>query len=68
MTGRGLWVAFGPCYVCRRVFGFNPVRVPSFDGQPICEECIVVINNERRKRGKQVWVVYPDSYSPAEDI
>ena len=39
----------GNCWVCRKLFSFNPVRVPSIrDGsgvrQPICRECIEMAN------------------------
>lgn len=62
----GLLIATGRCTVCDHVFSFNPVRVPSYEGQPICEDCIELVNLEREKRGLKPWIVYPDSYGPID--
>lgn len=57
----------GPCGRCRKICSYNPVRVPSFrfngiDKEPICESCIIIINEERKKRGLELWPVYDDAY------
>jgi hypothetical protein len=73
-------IIVGECYLCGRVFTFNPHRVPSYDPslddpskrpgrQPICETCIERVNAARSARGLDPWPVYADSYeaiSPAE--
>jgi hypothetical protein len=68
-------IVAGPCFVCGSIFTFNPHRVPSYDlslddpskpagRQPICETCIVDVNEKRAEAGLDVWPVYADSYSP----
>lgn len=64
MTG-GL-LAFGPCWACGERISFNPINVPSFDGQPICRRCIDLINVERKARGLPEINVPADAYSTAE--
>jgi hypothetical protein len=72
--------AVGPCLVCRRIFSYNPTRVPSHparDGKlvsdpsapklPICEFCIARINAERRKLGAPEWTVHADAYEAADE-
>lgn len=59
--------AVGSCFVCRRVFSFNPERVPSFEGEPICRECLNVVNGERRANGVPEWPVLPGAYDPQEE-
>lgn len=58
--------AMGDCFGCRQVFSFNPLRVPSYQGEPICRACIERVNAQRRQRGLPEWPVFPDSYEPAE--
>jgi hypothetical protein len=59
------WVMVtGRCFGCGAVFSFNPHRVPSYDGEPICRSCMTVVNRRRRKAGLDLWPVYEDSYEP----
>ncbi len=60
----GYAIAFAPCFVCKRPFGFNPRSVPSYDDQPICENCITVVNARRRELGNPEWPVPADAYEP----
>ena len=58
----------GPCGSCHKIIVYNPVKVPSFrfngiDKEPICESCIAVVNDERKKKGLKLWPVYDDAYS-----
>jgi hypothetical protein len=70
----------GPCLVCKRPFSYNPVRVPSHPArggvpvadasapkEPICSECIVVVNAGRREAGNAEWPVHPDAYEPVAE-
>ena len=57
----------GFCFLCRRLFSFNPIRVPSIrDGagerQPICQACIEGVNAERQARGLAPFPIDPDAY------
>lgn len=73
----GYMYVLGPCLLCGRVFTFNPEHVPSIpwkngrpdpEGtrEPICETCIVVVNDRRKSDGLDEWPVHPDAYEPAE--
>lgn len=71
----GDWaVCFGACVACRRVIGFNPHRVPSYDNgngkEPICRDCMERINSRRKAMGLPTHEIHPDAYEPlrAEDL
>lgn len=67
----GYAMAFGKCFGCSKMFGFNPVSVPSinFDGikEPICAECIERVNPMREANGLPKVVPAPDAYEPVEE-
>jgi hypothetical protein len=56
-------IATGPCCACGNVFSFNPERVPSFQGKPICAPCIQAVNVARQKKGLRPFEVLPGAYS-----
>ena len=71
----------GPCFVCKRIFAFNPHHVPSYDPslddpskpagrQPICEHCITEANKARREHGLPEWQIHPEAYEaiPAGEL
>lgn len=60
----GYALAYGNCFACNRVFGFNPHSVPSFAGSPICKDCIERVNPMREKNGLEPFVPLPDAYEP----
>lgn len=68
MTGH--LYAFGPCYVCRAVFGFSPTLVPSVvvdgDRKPICRACVEQVNPEREAKGLAPITPLPGAYAPEE--
>lgn len=55
-----------PCFGCGRLFMSNPETVPSFRNQPICRDCIEVVNRSRADSGLPLWPVAPDAYEGAE--
>lgn len=56
MSAVGGWVlAMAPCYACRELFTFNPHRVPSHEGEPICSACIAIVNERRAAAGRPVF-------------
>jgi hypothetical protein len=68
----GVVMAFGPCLRCRRLFGFNPHKVPSMrinDGpkEPICEACFDYLNSFRESQGLEPWKRMPDAYEPLDE-
>jgi hypothetical protein len=56
-----------PCFSCGRIFASNPVRVPSYDNQPICRSCITLVNEQRAARGLALWPVHPDAYEAVSE-
>ncbi len=62
----GYMTGLAPCFCCHRLFTFNVERVPSYQGEPICESCIERVNAKRREAGRPEWPVFPDSYDPQE--
>lgn len=61
--------AYGECCVCRRLFYFNPHRVPSYrppsgERMPICEACITIVNARRTEHGLEPWPVLDGAYEP----
>lgn len=55
-----------PCFACRRLFASNPESVPSFRNEPICRDCVELVNAKRRASGLPEWPVAPDAYDAAE--
>ena len=56
----------GFCIGCKRLFTFNPMRVPSLaiDGarEPICRSCVDSANPRRLANGLEPIVPLPDAY------
>jgi hypothetical protein len=63
-------MGYGPCVGCGRVFGYNPIHVPSIringEREPICRECIEAANPVRIANGLEPCVIHPEAYSPCE--
>jgi len=62
----------GACITCRRVFSFNPVRVPSttaFNGQrePVCRSCMDLINAKRAEKGLEPFAIHDDAYEAVSE-
>ena len=77
----GFVAVMGPCFACKKLFSYNPHRVPSIpidpvtqlppdlggdpqraSREPICEDCIGVINDRRVRSGLAPFPVYEDAY------
>ena len=58
------------CFGCHRIFSYNPLRVPSFHDprsgtrEPICLQCVEMVNPDRIKRGLKPIVPLPEAYDP----
>lgn len=76
----GYAIVVSPCLVCRRPFGYNPNLVPSHPArngepsldptdpkQPICLECVKLINEARAMTGAPQWPIHPDAYEPVDE-
>lgn len=66
--GVGVYIAYGICLVCRRGFSFNPHYVPSLtiEGhrEPICGDCMKLVNEKRKELGAKELPINPKAYEP----
>lgn len=67
----GLAFVVGACLVCEKYFTFNPIKVPSFrvndKKEPICGNCMRIINERRVKLGEAPFIVPKDAYKPCKE-
>lgn len=60
-----------PCYSCKKVFCYNPMKVPSLPingiREPICKECIDIANPQRVKNGLPPIVPSKEAYEPCSE-
>lgn len=64
-------IAIQMCHGCKKLFTFNPDRVPVvqfIDGEtgPICKDCLELSNVELKKQGLPLLYALPDAYDPLE--
>jgi hypothetical protein len=68
----GYVFATAACISCRRIFGFNPHKVPSIriDGvrQPVCRQCIEAANPKRINAGLPPVEILPGAYDPMDEV
>ena len=62
----GYMTAMGRCFGCGRTFSFNPVRVPSFKGEPVCEGCMTLVNEKRKAAGLVPHPIMDGAYGAEE--
>jgi hypothetical protein len=59
------------CIGCKRIFSYNPVRVPSITingkREPICAFCVTIVNPQRIANGLEPIVPFPDAYEAADE-
>ena len=67
----GYAMAMSACVGCKRVFSFNPLRVPSITikgvKEPICRACVDRVNPKRIANGLPPIVPSPDAYEACEE-
>lgn len=68
----GYAICTGPCICCKRIFSYNPHRVPSSSAitgkrEAICLECVHQINVKRINNGLPPIVVAADAYEPIDE-
>lgn len=67
----GYALGMSACYGCKRIFCYNPNRVPTIpingSREPVCRTCIERANPERIKRGLEPIVPLPDAYEPLDE-
>jgi hypothetical protein len=68
----GYAFAMSPCLGCKRLFSYNPMKVPSHRDaqgvkQPICQGCMTLINALRKDKGFEPFPIPPDAYEPCPE-
>jgi hypothetical protein len=67
----GYALAFSGCVSCKRVFGYNPHKVPSIrvNGvrEPVCRQCIELANPQRKAAGLPEFTINPDAYEAIDE-
>jgi len=67
----GYAICTSSCYDCKRLFSYNPLRVPSLriNGikEPFCQDCISRANVTRKAKGLDPLVPHPDAYLPCDE-
>jgi hypothetical protein len=68
----GYVFAMGDCIVCKRLFTFNPVSVPSTSvitgsREPVCRSCMDWINAKRATLNLAPFPILPDAYEPCPE-
>jgi hypothetical protein len=67
----GYVFATSACVGCRRIFSYNPMRVPSLtingSREPICQACVERVNPARIKNGLPPIVPLPDAYEACDE-
>jgi hypothetical protein len=69
MTVPHTWmIVLGECAACGRLFGFSPSRVPSVriggEREPVCRDCMGMLNARRVEAGMRPWRIHPEAYAP----
>jgi hypothetical protein len=60
----GYAICFSNCFSCNRIFGFNPNKVPAYNGQPICRDCVDKANPIRKTNGLALIDYDEETYAP----
>jgi hypothetical protein len=67
----GYVFATSPCYGCKQIFSYNPMRVPSIridgDRRPICRACVERVNPQRVANGLDPIVPLSDAYEYCDE-
>lgn len=69
----GYAMATSRCFGCKRIFSYNPVRVPSIrdpktgEKEPVCGDCIARANVRRKASGLPLLVAAPDAYEAVDE-
>jgi hypothetical protein len=67
----GYAIAMSHCIGCGRLFGYNPLRVPSLTWkgtrEPICQACVTRINPRRIANGLPPIEPLPDAYEACDE-
>lgn len=64
-------IAYSACFGCKKLFSYNPVRVPSITvngtREPICQTCVEAANPMRIANGLEPIVPLLDAYEACDE-
>ena len=67
----GYAIATGSCIGCKKLFGYNPHKVPSIPiggvRQAICRSCAGIVQENQRRDGLPVTEIHPEAYEPIHE-
>ena len=63
----GAYFCIGNCCGCGYPFTFNPHRVPSVGGEPVCQACMDLVNRHREVEGREPLTIPLGAYEPVEE-
>jgi hypothetical protein len=69
----GYAMVVSACLSCKKLFSYNPHKVPSIrrtpdsPREPVCASCMTYFNIERAKRGLPPLAVHPEAYNAIEE-
>jgi len=67
----GFVLATSQCVGCKKIFSYNPKHVPSIrlnnNREPICQDCINIVNPKRVKNGLDPIVPHPEAYTACDE-
>jgi hypothetical protein len=61
-----------PCFVCKVIFCFNPIRVPSVRDsnnvrQGVCRNCVEAANVKRKELGLEPFPILDGAYEACDE-
>lgn len=64
----GFITGFSACFGCKRLFTYNPLRVPVIfvngEREPVCQDCVDRVNPQRIANGLEPIMPLPRAYEP----
>ena len=75
----GYAMATSACVFCKRIFSYNPMKVPSFRAdanglpdptasrEPVCKSCMDAWNARRVANGLHELRIHPEAYLPCRE-
>ncbi len=55
------------CITCKQLFTCNPNRIPRILRQPVCGNCMKIMNIKRKELGLRPFAILDGAYDPAPE-
>ena len=63
----GFVYMLGGCMACGKTFSYNPNHVPSHNNEPVCADCMGIVNKARQDQGLPEHAIHAQAYEPLPD-